>query len=124
MNVWLDDLRPEPAGWVRCRTAAEAVTLMLNHADEVDHMSLDHDLGELPLCHDCTWSINGCEAAPDECKCKCHGIAPTGYDFVKWMAENEIWPRHKPMLHTQNPVGRANMKATIDRYFPTDEPNE
>jgi len=49
------------------------------------------------------------------CDCACHD---TGYDLVKWMAENEVWPKNKPTVHSDNPVGRKNMLGVIDRYGP------
>jgi hypothetical protein len=36
--------------------------------------------------------------------------------LVHWLAENEIFPTVK--LHTMNPVGRENMQALINRYWP------
>jgi hypothetical protein len=42
----------------------------------------------------------------------------TGYDLVKWMAETGCWPKRKPICHSSNPVGRANIVAMIERYFP------
>lgn len=115
MRVWLDDLRKEPQGWVRARTMSEAQELLTNNI--VEEMSLDHDLGTEPPCNLCI-EDEECLVAPDECRCECHRkIAPTGYDLVKWMAENNMWPRKKPKVHSQNPVGRKNMESTIDRYW-------
>lgn len=115
MKLWLDDMRREPAGWTRATTMKEAQEIMLNNI--VEEMSLDHDLGTEPPCDICQedWE---CQEAPDECRCECHRqIAATGYDFVKWMAQNDKWPRKKPTVHSQNPVGRANMLSVIDRYW-------
>ena len=44
INVYLDDLRDCPIGFVVARTFQEAIHLLENH--EVDILSLDHDLGE------------------------------------------------------------------------------
>lgn len=115
MKVWLDDLRTEPPGWTRARTMGEAQDLLLTHI--VEEMSLDHDLGTEPPCDACE-EDSQCQSAPDECRCDCHRqIAPTGYDLVKWMAQNDKWPRKKPKVHSQNPVGRANIQSVIDRYW-------
>ncbi len=41
----------------------------------------------------------------------------TGYSVVLAMVEFQLWPKEKPRVHSQNPVGRDNMRATIDRYW-------
>ena len=87
MNLWLDDLRPAPPGWLWVKTAQDARQAML--LLEIEHMSLDHDLGE----------------------------GDTGYTFVCWMEEFNRWPRHKPTVHSANPVGAAKMRAAIERRF-------
>lgn len=43
MKVFLDDLRPAPAGWTRVYRSEEAITLL--ETGEVEELSLDHDLG-------------------------------------------------------------------------------
>ena len=99
MKLWLDDMRPEPAGWTRARTVEQAQEFL--STGEVEEASLDHDLGfqvdeegnEIPYYR-------------------------TGYDLVKWMAETGNWPKKRPTVHSSNPPGRRNMIATIDRYFP------
>lgn len=88
MKLWLDDVRREPDGWIRCKTVQEVINHLLTGL--VEEMSLDHDLG----------------------------TAETGYDLVKWCAENRVWSKHKPRVHSWNPVGAANMRAVINRYFP------
>jgi hypothetical protein len=70
--------------------------------------SLDHDLGACPTC----------EAAfqwlPYAPHCEHFG---TGYQLVVWMAEQEIWPAEKPIVHSMNNVGRDRMRGVIERYF-------
>lgn len=88
MNVFLDDVREPPMGWDVARSMAECVELL--KANEVEQLSLDHDLGE--------------------------GL-PTGLDMVDWLVANDVWP---PVItvHTANPVGRQRMIATLQRYAP------
>lgn len=88
MNLWLDDERPAPEGWAWYLDIGLAKTALF--AGLVDKMSLDHDLGEGKL---------------------------TGYDLVKWCAETGHWSRSKPTVHSMNPVGAADMRSTIDRYW-------
>jgi hypothetical protein len=91
IQLWLDDLRPPPDGWVWARTAPEAIEILLK--GNVGQMSLDHDLGE--------------EA----------GVG-CGNDVVVWL-ENEVgegrWPRSIPQMtvHSANPVARARMLQAI-----------
>lgn len=92
MHLWLDDCREAPEGWTHAKTVAEAIEHMKTGA--VEMCSLDHDLG-----------------ASDP-------TGATGYDFVRYMAENNLWPKMKPTVHSQNPVGRENMRAMIERYGP------
>jgi hypothetical protein len=94
IHLWLDDVRSPPEGWTHCRTIDEAKEHL--KAGKVYLASLDHDLGE------------------DERGC----LLPSGYDLVKWMAENNCWPLKKPYVHSANPVGAQNMNEMIDRYFP------
>ena len=71
------------------RTMAEAVEI-LSKGTQFDAWSLDHDLGLTP---DGT------------------SFLPTGYDFLKWAAEEslKVWPKGKVFVHSANPVGSHNM---------------
>ena len=89
INIWLDDVRPAPENYFWVKTIQEAEEVLLFPLS-IQKMSLDHDLG----------------------------TTRTGYDFVKWMAENSLWPKEKPIVHSSNPPGRENMCALINRYFP------
>lgn len=121
MKLWLDDLRPAPEGWTHVYDIEEAKKQLLT--GEVEHMSLDHDLGVMPLCGTCSERVDSESEIEDpaECRCSCHRqLQPTGYDLCVWMAANEVWPDNKPAVHSQNPVGRKNMLAVIERYFPSE----
>lgn len=96
MKIWLDD---DPVRdtwvddtWVIVRTAKEAVSLIWAHLEDVEEVSLDHDLGDAD-----GW---------------------TGYDVISYYEE---WvglgiTDHVPIftIHSANPVGRKNMQAAID----------
>jgi hypothetical protein len=45
MKIYLDDERPVPEGWILVKTAHHAITLLRQHANEIEVISLDHDLG-------------------------------------------------------------------------------
>lgn len=96
MNVWLDDERPMPVGYdVHIRTAADAIALIAGGG--VLRISLDHDLGA--------------------------ESAGTGYDVAKAieaMAFHGTIARLEVLVHTANPVGRANMVSSLlnaDRFW-------
>lgn len=106
-SLFLDDVRNPPSGdgwptWTLCRTLEEAKAFVL--AGPVDYMSLDHDLGQCDACRS--------DLGPDHCP-----HVGTGYDFVKWLAETGHWPKHKPHVHSANPVGAAHMRQMFDRYW-------
>ena len=88
INVYLDDFRPCPKGFVLARNIEECMTLLSNC--KVDILSLDHDLG-----------IG----------------EPTGLDLVKKMVEkgyyaNEIY------LHSSSRSGRMNMYQLLEQHKP------
>ena len=94
LQLWLDDIRPAPAGYVWVKSVNQAQRFILgaeNLGEDILELNLDHDLGD---------------------------YAYDGGDAIKlmlWLAETE---RFYPVeLHTMNPVGRENMQALIDRYW-------
>lgn len=89
INLYLDDLRKCPEGFEIARTMEEAIELMKNN--EVHILSLDHDLGE-----------------DKEGK-----LLPSGMDFVDFFIEHG-YHADKIYLHTDNPVGRANMLRAFE----------
>jgi hypothetical protein len=89
INLWLDDVRPAPEGWVWVKTVKDAKAVI--RENRIDALSLDHDLG---------------------------GDNPTGYDLVKWLEEEVIVfgrvPPRTMTIHSANPPGRRNMMAGIE----------
>lgn len=87
-KVWLDDERPEPAGWHRVYTASQAIELL--NRSVVEEISLDNDLG-------------------DECM--------EGYDVIKHIEylvfHNPEFRVPKIYIHTANPVARQKMHACL-----------
>lgn len=85
--LWLDDERQPYAPWFKgtihwCRTVEEAIQVL--RTMPIDIVSLDHDLGQ----------------------------EKTGYDLVKWMEEQDVWP-YCVRIHTMNPVGRENIARAL-----------
>jgi hypothetical protein len=88
MKIYLDDIRAEPEGWVRVKTAQEAIELL--KSNKVSEISLDHDLGD---------DKNG-----------------TGYDVILWI-EQEVYQTYyippKIKVHSANAPAREKMEAGI-----------
>jgi len=99
IRIWLDDIRPMPEGFTHwCKTAPEAVSLLSTMIDwkviknaKVDHISFDHDLGQPE-------PYNGNYVAR----------------FIEQMAHDGELPRLTWEIHSGNPVGRSNIKATME----------
>lgn len=88
INLWLDDLRPAPEGWLHVKTVDQAKYFL--RRGQVRQMSLDHDLGE----------------------------EETGYDLLVWLEREiakDRWQHVRPVIfvHSANPVGRRKMFAAI-----------
>src|SRR3989344_4221608 len=85
MRIWLDDFRPAPDGFIHVKNLAEFRETIMSNLETIEVMSFDYDLGN------------------DE---------PTGYDIIKWFAENHLdrWPL-ETRVHSANPPGAANIRA-------------
>jgi hypothetical protein len=79
-RLFLDDLRtPLDSSWKVARSVSDAKALVSENGTPA-HIAFDHDLGE----------------------------GPSGYDFLKWLVEQEI-KDFDYSIHTSNPPGRANL---------------
>ena len=91
IKIWLDDERPMPGNYnIHIKTAWEAIEVLKQ--GRVTAISLDHDLG------------------PPE--------AGSGYDVAKWIEEQAFHKKDQSpdlivSIHTDNPVGRQNIKYAI-----------
>lgn len=89
MKIFLDDEREAPEGWIRVRSAVEAVELLAT--GDVTVISLDHDLGE--------------------------DARGTGYDVVLWIEEVVDVRGFRPpviLIHSANLSARLKMEAGIE----------
>lgn len=84
MKIWLDDVREPPDNsWTWARSSAAAIALLTYPGEPIESISLDHDLG--------TWD--------------------TGMPVARFIAGMQMRP--KVLIHSMNPVGRANMEAVL-----------
>lgn len=89
-KLWIDDERKPPEGWLWSKDYDDAVYI-LSLKWVFEWVSFDHDLGE----------------------------GKDGYDVVKWIAEENIWPSIRNIaVHTHNPVGAKNICGVVNRYGP------
>lgn len=88
IHVFLDDFRKCPAGFVYARTAEEC--LMLLEQEQVDILSLDHDLGIREM---------------------------NGTELVQQMVQRGLYPR-EVYLHTSSSSGRQAMYELLYQNKP------
>lgn len=108
-KMYLDDVRDPYNGYLLVRSMAEAVKcIKTNGFPEV--ISFDHDLGMVGVNKGNLWVGKEVEA-------------PTGYDFAKWLIEqdmNEPWMlKHnfRFYIHSANPVGAENIRGLLKNYI-------
>jgi len=114
LKLWLDDVRPAPAGWLHIYTIEDAKGYL--EAGIVEEASLDHDLGACESCLNGRTSEQWLNDHDWESMPNCTHFG-TGYDLVCWMEATGYWPKSKPIVHSANPVGRAKMQAAINKRF-------
>jgi hypothetical protein len=94
--MFIDDERFPPNDnnpWIVCRTLSEVKNCIAEHGYPI-HISFDHDLGE----HEPT----GMDIA--------HFLVTTDMDAA-WMTSEFTF-----YVHSQNPIGAANIQGLIDAY--------
>jgi len=93
--IYLDDIRDMPWQYtlhvdkaIVCRSYNAAVAMIKKYLPSFDNLivDLDHDLG----------------------------YDPTGYDFCKYLVENEITGKFH--IHSMNAVGAENMRQLLSHY--------
>lgn len=91
MNIYLDDVRETPEGFLRCFTVEECISLLQTHA-EINILSLDNDLGD--------------------------GFQE-GYKVLDFLEEEIYFGRlRKPkkiIVHSANPVAKQRMLMVIKK---------
>lgn len=93
IKIWLDDVRPAPNGYILCKSVNQAISVIEQYEKTcvIAEVNCDHDLGDY-----------ACDGGD-------------GIKLLDWLAERGTF--YPVLLHTMNPVGRANMQRMIDRYW-------
>ncbi len=113
IDLYLDDMRPCPVGWILARNVEEAKPYLI--AGQVRRASLDHDLGACDRCNGKT-AEQWLEEHDYKSMPHCEHVG-TGYTLVCWMEETGHWPQEKPNVHSANPAGAARMRQAINRHY-------
>jgi hypothetical protein len=112
--LYLDDVRDPKDGkpWVVARTAEQAKNLILQNGMP-DFISFDHDLGYTLPEND----TNGIfMVGPEKSE-------ETGYDFAKWLIEQDqngkttFSDNFGFFVHSANPIGAKNIQNIIESYL-------
>ena len=96
INIYLDDIRHPPSNrdWHIVRSYDQAIAWVEKHGMP-DYISFDHDLGE----------------------------EKTGYDFAKWLIDQDeqgiakFGPGFDYAVHSANPVGAKNIRELFHGYY-------
>lgn len=92
MKLWVDDERPAPdESWTVSKTGGNAAIMLTMYRDDLEEVSLDHDLGE----------------------------GATGYNVLAYMISEKIWPKVLT-IHTSNPPARKRMLAAANAEAPAE----
>ncbi len=114
IKIYLDDIRtPIEEGWTVVRNYDEFVsTVMYNGLENIELISLDHDLGDTAMKE---WHTN----VYHNYKLDYNNITEkTGYDCAKWLVGQ--WMDGQPVVdvftHSANAIGSANIMGYINNY--------
>lgn len=100
VNIWIDDIRPAPEGYIWCQTYSSAVNCILVHSlgdNKINIIDFDHDLGDEAF-----------DGFGDR-------IERTGYDVAKFIVVNQI-SINGFHIHSMNPVGVKNIRELLIHY--------
>ena len=89
MKLWIDDLRKPPKGYVWCKSVNDAIMFIEQNYNVIELIDIDHDAGDYADC---------------------------GGDFINVLNYMEEHHLKAPIrIHSQNPVGVANMRRIIQK---------
>lgn len=116
IKIYLDDVRtPLSDEWIVVRNYDEFIKIVnLNGLDNIETISLDHDLGETAMVEYYTNVKNRYELNYENIEEK------TGMDCCKFLVNKSIdekIPLPQIFIHSANPIGSANMMGYINNYL-------
>jgi hypothetical protein len=112
MKLWLDDKRKPPWGYdLWAKTAKEAIAMLEEHGDKIEHCSLDHDLADEHY-------KDLFDSEPDAEINRSVFVEQTGYAVLEWMHETGRWTADIS-VHTLNPKGGQDMMRKLESRAPS-----
>lgn len=118
IKIYLDDIRtPKESGWEVVRSYEDFVdTVNKIGIENIDIISLDHDLGDTAIGEYYNNAINKNEIDYSKIREK------TGYDCAKWIVshyqekstDNKKFP--EILVHSANPIGSKNITSYINNF--------
>ena len=91
LKIWIDDIRPAPAGYIWLKSVNETIQYLSNVSDgyAIELIDLDHDAGD---------------------------FAKDGGDYIRILDYLEIVGYNGTIrIHSMNPVGVQNMRNIIQK---------
>ena len=117
MKLWVDDVRPAPEGYVWVRSVEEAKQVVLLSEREYQRILDLVEIEEIEI-----YKIGWCKIANQwqieliNLDHDAGDYAHDGGDYIKLLDWLEETGRNYPIrIHSQNPVGIANMRRIIQR---------
>ena len=112
MKLWIDDVRPAPAGYTRVYFVEEAINKIISCNNEIDFLMKQYILGYIDRVsfekYTKVFTIEEISCDNDLGE----GNAE-GYKLLDWL---EATGRNYPIrIHSANPVARERMKLIIER---------
>lgn len=116
ISIYLDDVRtPTTGDWTVVRDYDSFVSTIMYHGlENIEVISLDHDLGDQAMVEYYTNVKNNYQLDYNNIQEK------TGYDCCKYLVNKSMEtkiPLPQIYVHSANPIGSANMMGYINNYF-------
>jgi len=116
LKIYLDDVRtPVDSTWEVIRNYDDFVKIInLNGLENIEVISLDHDLGESAMIEYYTNVKNNFELDYNNI------VEKTGYDCCKFLVSTSMTkniPLPQIYVHSANPIGSSNMMGYINNYL-------
>ena len=101
MKLWIDDIRPAPAGYFWAKSVNEAKAIILDSEEQT----------AIPRMYNCDFRIKLIDIDHDAGDYVCDGG-----DYIKLLEWLEETNRNIPIhIHSMNPIWIANMRTIIQR---------
>ena len=101
MKLWIDDIRPAPAGYFWAKSVNEAKAIILDSEEQT----------AIPRMYNCDFRIKLIDIDHDAGDYVCDGG-----DYIKLLEWLEETNRNIPIhIHSTNSIGIANMRTIIQR---------